>query len=114
MLGTETIINWSLAIGALVLAAVTAGSSYPFWWKVGFVSVGAVLVWVLLWRWERSKNWRALLKVFISCVGSLLFLILLQPPLQGQFNDEFNIKLDFKAAPELTWWLQIRTQYDLS
>ncbi len=113
-LSTETIITVVLAIIPLLLALLTMESGYSFWEKLLFVVVGGISVWFLIWRWEHSTKWSPFLKIAISSICSMVFFALMNPPLVSQFNKQFDIKLDFKAAPEFTRWRQIRTRYDLS
>jgi hypothetical protein len=113
-LSTEVFIGLVLAIGALMFAALTMELGYSFWQKVLFVVLGAACLWLCAWHWEKLTKWPKSTKVLISCICSILFFVIMEPPLVSQFNKQFDIKLDFKDSPGLTQWKKIIIRYDLS
>ena len=123
-LTSESIAHSAPGLIAILLGVVTEGFSYSFWWKLSSAVAACVLSGIWLWKWQQLRSWlrkrrrlknsSVVLRIGFSCLTALGFLALMLRPLRSQFNSQFDIKLDFKAAPQFTNWMQIRTRYDLS
>jgi hypothetical protein len=113
-LRTDAVLGLCLAFAAIVLATLTMESGYSFWWKTLFVFAGSASVWFCVWYWEKFTKWSKIGKVFSSFVVSILFLGFMTPPLESQFNREFDVRLSFKDSPSLSPFRRLVIKYDIS
>lgn len=113
-LHTDAVLGLCLAFGALVLATLTMESGYSFWWKILFVFTGSVSVWFCVWYWEKFTKWPKIARVSSSFMVSILFLGFMTPPVESQFNREYNVRLSFKNSPSLSPFRELVIRYDIS
>ena len=97
-LHTDAVLGFCPAFGARVLVTYD-GVGYSFWWKILFGFTGSVSVWFCVWYSEKFTKWPKIARDSLSFMVSILFLGFMTPPVESQFNREYNVRLSFKEFP---------------